>query len=480
MSHAVMRATMAAAMLLSISYSQSEGAQAVQFETQRLTPSDLAEGGGSGFGRGVAIWRDYIVVGAPRDAPQEDPWLASGAVYVFQFEDGVWVEQAKLLGSQTNWNDQLGWSVAIEGDLIVAGAPHLTLEGSGLEAKVYVFRRDDNGTPDDGADDVWIEEAILAPDPTDRQYSDGFGASVAVSGDTIVAGAAGAGVIDFIEFERAYVFRRDCTGWVREAILVGADAEAGDRFGTSVSISGDTVLIGASWHERCPDKDRRRSGAAYVFRKGHGKWVQDDKICAADVDEGDFFGDSVALGPTRAIVGTKNNDDLGTNSGTAYLFRMEGPTWAQETKFLGSDTVGLDSFGWSVAIGADFAVVGAIGDDDACPENPSCDSGSAYLFRFDGTGWEQQHKLLPSDGRPSGQFGSSVSISGGYAVVGGPASAYVYVVLGDRTDLFDFAGFQRCFGRGGSLNECAVFDLVPDARIDLKDNALFLQTLHGP
>lgn len=456
---------------------RSADAQNVQLEMQQLRASDFLAGGGNGFGKSVAIWRDYLVVGAPDDSTIR---TSAGAVYVFQFENGEWVERAKLLGSATFSDDRLGWSVAIDGDVIVAGAPHFTTTGSGLHAAAYVFRRKDGGTPDDSTDDVWVEEERLVP--AEQLWSDGFGGEVSVSGDVVVAGAAGSGII--VGAGRVYVFRINGDEWVEEATLVGSDTETLELFANSVSINRDTILVGASRLQGCPEKPMQKAGAAYLFRRDGGEWVQQAKLCSVDTDELDFFGYSVAVGRTGVIIGARNTDDAGIGAGSASVFRPLDTTWVEEVKLIGSDTTRLDGFGRSVALDAGFAVVGATGDDDACPDIWFCDSGSAYIFRHAGSGWKEQTKLLASDMFSSTFFGSTVSVSGAYAVVGAifANAAYVYTLLGERLDLANFALLQNCYSDGqiGLTDRCRPIDFVLDERIDQDDFNEFLLRLQGP
>jgi len=251
----------------------------------------------------------------------------------------------------------------------------------------------------------WVQEAKLLA--SDNAALDNFGISVSISGDIAVIGAGGDDDNGFMSGS-AYVFRYDGTNWVQEAKLLPSDAAAGDYFGGSVSISGDTAVIGAY----LDDDNGSWSGSAYVFRCYDG-WVQEAKLLPSDGAADDWFGYSVAISGDTAIIGAYQDDDNGSDSGAAYVFRRDGTGWVEEAKLLPSDGAVYDEFGYSVAISGDTAIIGAVGDDD----NASW-SGSAYVFRYDGTDWVQEPKLLPSDGAEADYFGASVSISGDVAVIG--------------------------------------------------------------
>ncbi len=211
-----------------------------------------------------------------------------------------------------------------------------------------------------------------------------------------------------------------------QAKLTASDGAISDLFGYSVSISGDTAVVGADGD----DDNGTDSGSAYVFVRSGTTWSQQAKLTASDGAEGDLFGWSVSISGDTAVVGAHYDDDNGLNSGSAYVFVRSGTTWTEEAKLTASDGAEDDFFGRSVSVSGDTAVVGAYGDDDY-----GSYSGSAYVFVRSGTTWSEEAKLTASDGAAHDLFGISVSISGGTAVVGAhydddnafnSGSAYVY------------------------------------------------------
>ncbi|MCG6975904.1 MAG: FG-GAP repeat protein, partial [Acidiferrobacterales bacterium] len=188
--------------------------------------------------------------------------------------------------------------------------------------------------------------------------------------------------------------------------LIASDGAAGDQFGRSVSVSGDTAVVGAY------AKDSSR-GAAYVFTRTGDTWSYQAKLIAEDGVANDLFGFSVSVSGDTAIISAHSDDDNGNSSGSAYVFTRSGSVWSQQAKLIAGDAAANDLFGVSVSVSGDTAVIGASLNDD----NGNA-SGSAYVFTRSGGVWSQQAKLLAADGAANDQFGRSVSVSGDTAVVG--------------------------------------------------------------
>jgi hypothetical protein len=270
----------------------------------------------------------------------------------------------------------------------------------------YIFQVDAGGT--------WVQVARLTA--ADTEAYDEVGFSVSLSGDTaIVGGVSGP----------ASIFSRDFGGpdnWGEVVALVGSDTED-ESFGRSVSISGDTAIVGAALHSH----DVPISGSAYIFQRDAGgpeNWGQVAELTAADPEGADFFGWSVSLMGDTAIVGAWGNDDDATESGSAYIFQRDfgGPdNWGEVVKLTASDADLLDWFGWSVAVSGDTAFVGAPSNNDACPRNVHCNSGSAYIFQRDLGGpdnWGEVVKLTASDAAMFDTFAGAISLSGDIAIAG--------------------------------------------------------------
>ena len=197
-----------------------------------------------------------------------------------------------------------------------------------------------------------------------------FGWSVAMSGDTVVVGASGDDG-GHPHKGSAYIFVRDGSTWSQQAKLTASDGESLADFGSSVAISGDTVVVGACYD----DAPHPESGSAYVFVRRSSTWTERQKLTASDAAAGDKFGRSVAISGDTIVVGAEYADGAHLDSGSAYVFVRSGSAWSEQAKLTASDGAEDDRFGDSVAVSPGGVVVGAWGDDDA-----GSYSGSAYVF----------------------------------------------------------------------------------------------------
>jgi len=251
--------------------------------------------------------------------------------------------------------------------------------------------------------------------PSDGTFCDYFGRSVSLDRDVALIGA-------FQDDDNgsdsgsAYVFRFDPGSgkWIEEAKLLASDGAENDEFGLSLSLSGDVALIGA--HK--DDDNGSNSGSAYVFRfdAGSGTWNEEAKLTASDGSVVDDFGGNLSLSDDFALIGADEVYANGSNSGAAYVFRFDvgSGTWIEEAKLLASDGGDWSGMGSSVSTSGEVALIGAYGNPDGTY------FGSAYVFRFDaGSGtWIEEAKLLASDGADHDLFGYSVSISGDGILIG--------------------------------------------------------------
>jgi len=285
-----------------------------------------------------------------------------------------------------------------------------TYQRGAYTGAAYLFSRNEGG------EDNWGQVAELVAD--DVMSWDMFArTSVAIQGDIAVVGAPG----DHDGIGSAYVFSRNQGGadqWGQVDKLIAPDTAAReglvgvDWFGGSVAISGDTIVVGAPWRD---DSGGTNSGAVYVFRRDGDTWGSPEKLTAGD-DAGhdDYFGLDVDVSGDTIVVGAYADDDTGTDSGAAYVFRYNGTTWTREGKLTGWDADAADWFGADVAIAGDVIVVGAGGHDGVSV----ADSGAAFVFRRIGGSWKPQQKLAASDAAAWDYFGIPVSISGSTVAVG--------------------------------------------------------------
>lgn len=357
-------------------------------QAAKLIASDTGEG--DLFGVSVGIHEDTIAVGAYlEDGGVGNPKPDAGAAYIFERNLGGennWGEAMKLTAGDAQEADWFGVSLTIHGDVLVVGA---TQEDGGTGdplpdvGAVYVFERD-FGSPGN-----WGQTDKLAA--SDAQAGDNFGVSVALHHDLLIIGAFSedGGPGDPMPVAgAAYVFERDSDNppsWGAPLKLTASDAEEGDRFGVSVAISEDTLVVGAFEENGDPPGPDR--GAAYVFERNLGgadQWGEAKKITADDAEDRDYFGGSVAIHMDTIAVGAFSEGG-GPGSpipyaGAAYIFdrHVGGPdNWGQVAKLNASDPDEEDHFGVSVAGDGDFLAVGAYKSDGG-PAMP--DTGAAYLF----------------------------------------------------------------------------------------------------
>lgn len=237
--------------------------------------------------------------------------------------------------------------------------------------------------------------------------SDGFGSAVALSGTTLIVGSPrdDEGATDS---GSAFVFELVGGEWVQQEKLLPADAFVEGKFGAAVDVDGDRAVIGAP----IADGNAPRSGAVYVFERTAGVWGPGTKIVAEDGGLNDDFGFSVSIEGDRILVGAERDDDLGEDSGAAYVFRYETGSWVLEQKIFADDHAALWKLGRSVALSGDKALVGAWGASGAVPG-----AGAAYVFERSGTTWAQEQKLVGAAGFFD-FFGWVVDLSGDRAIVG--------------------------------------------------------------
>ena len=346
------------------------------------------------FGFATAISGNVIAVGAAfsNDFPSE------GAVYVFTQTAGTWAQTAKLTASGSPASN-LGWSVAISGSTIVAGAPDTHGTGGTAQGTAYVFSESAGG---------WADATQTAKlTASDGGAFDLLGTSVAISGTAIAAGAPRALGTGHIRPGAVYVFTEPAGGWAdatQTAELSSSASAASDNFGQSVAIAGTTLVAGANL-------ENNFQGAAYVFTEPAGGWAdatQTARLTASDGAANDQFGYSVAISGSAIVVGAP---EPGVNDGAAYVFTRTAGNWAQAAELTGSDGGGDGQFGWSVAIsgtviiaGAPFAIV-----------NEQDGQGAAYVFEEPAGGWAsatQTAELTASDGASGDELGWSVATSG--------------------------------------------------------------------
>ncbi len=394
-------------------------------------------GADDAFGVSVAVSGDTLVVGADKEdsgtaginSTPDESALNAGAAYVFVRSSGTWTQQAYLKAANAGAGDQFGYPVAVDGDTVVVGAISEDSSTTGSDSTP------DEGAPNAGAayvfvgsSGIWTQQAYLKPAAVGTtQVGDQFGISVAVSGGTVVVGAnredsSTLGISSTpnesaLNAGAAYVFLRSSGTWTQQAYLKPAavfTTQAGDEFGNSVAVSGDTIAVGAPGEDG-GNEGARSSGAAYVFARSAGTWTQQAYLRAASGVEYDSFGWSVAVsGDTVAAGAFKKSFDV-SEAGAAHVFVRTVSTWTERTPFLRASPYGADDqFGGSVAVSGDTVVFGATFEDsgttgsNSTPNESASNAGAAYVFTLipDPT----LTSVSPNTGSTAG--GTSVTLTG--------------------------------------------------------------------
>ncbi|MFN2198565.1 MAG: sortase [Anaerolineales bacterium] len=362
----------------------------------------------SEFGWAVDMSTTAALVGA-RNADgggPDDPIANSGAAYIYQYSGGWWYEESKLTSKDPEIADAFGVSVTIDGSLAVVGATGKDIQTIENAGAAYAFEYRSG---------AWQQRARLTA--SDAMEDDAFGTSVALDGRTLVVGADAKTFGPLPYAGAAYVFTTSGGEWTQRAKLMPLDPSPGLNFGASAAIDGDRIVIGAT--ESNPG-GIRGTGSAYVFKKVNNLWVQEAKLVPDEARAGDFFGQSVAIYGNTIVVGAQftdpeSDDGRITNAGAAYVFVLRDNQWEEDAQLVADDAAVFAQFGESVSVYGDRVVVGASGSTAWGLSN----AGSAYLYIKKGREWVQQFKMIPDAPQENGYFGEAVSISGGGIMVGG-------------------------------------------------------------
>lgn len=376
-------------------YERDAGFQAPWGQVTSVVAPDGEDG--DEFGHSVALDDDYLVVGAPNaDAPGANN---SGAVYVFHRssgDPGSWTQVARLISRTPNGSggDSFGYSVAVQGNTILVGAPRSNRAGAPAAGRVYVFERGAGGFGD------WeFSETLFALDLRSSGLSGDaelFGYSVALDGNTAVIGSNGANRgtrSSFWNYGAAYIYTRadSSSSWSELKRLDEFEDERGSAFagfGHSVAISGDRIIVGV--HSIGTPTGNYKEGSARIYEKDFGgpdEWGEVGEIRPVTGDTSNTFGFSVAISDDLALIGAPGpyrNSDEGRGSVEVYR-REQGslPTWSPIDRFFPGAPLDEDLFGYSVDIEGFVGIAGS-GSESLNPLNsPNAGAARVYKFHYD-------------------------------------------------------------------------------------------------
>ncbi len=359
--------------------------------------------------------------------------------------------------NNTSYSEDYGNSVSISGDTVVVGNPQDD-DGGDDNGSAYVYIKVGMG---------WVQQAkLLASQPYDGGM---FGVDVAISGDTIVIGAKYSYGHTDPETGRwndglVYVFERSGTEWSEQAILM----EEEYSFGTSVSISGDTIAVGVNpssytEEENWPD-DSLPPGSAYVYVRNGNNWNKQATFTTTASPIRDLYAMDVSIAGNTLVVGAPSDDENIDDGGAAYVYTRSGESWSQQTKLIPADPTEGKDFGCSVSVCDDTIVVGAFHD-----EIGQNFTGSVYVFTRSGEMWSQQDKVTTTNANQNVRFGHSVAVSGDTVLVGAVCeehitpytvgSAYVFTRNGNTWTLQQqLSDFQTSGGSSSFFGHCVAVD----------------------
>lgn len=320
----------------------------------RLVHSDA--GGGDELGNSVGISGDWVIAGAEyHDGPAGSN---SGAAYLWKRgPDGKWTQAQKLLPSDSEAQDNFGEYVAIEGDVAVVGERFDEARGNNTGA-AYVFER--------GVDDLWVQTAKLVGSQAAR--NDLSADTLAIEGGRILmasyrSDASGS------NSGSAYLFEKLGGAWTEVAHLVASDG--GGEMSRGVAIHGDRVVLGA----RLDNTKGEAAGAGYVFERWNGQWIQTAKLIPASAKALDWIGEAVAVQGDRIVLSGHHHDQVGSNSGAAFVFELKDGQWVETKKLVSSAITPNDEFSFALSMSGDRLLATSPFD--------TSNTGAAYVFTFD-------------------------------------------------------------------------------------------------
>ncbi len=377
-------------------------------QQQKLLPDDGKAK--DSFGYSVAIDGATALVGSHRADAQNIQ--DSGAGYIYSLGSSGWQQQAKLIAKPAYINDTLGGNVALKQNMAMLG-----VRGRDEDAgAVLAFEKEDNS---------WSQKQLLtAPD---RKAGDTFGQSIALTERFLVIGAPHSNAPSE-DSGSVYVYQREESSWQFHSKLTAKDGTAGDLFGISVAIDGNTILIGADLNDQLAEN----AGAVYAFEFDGKQWLQQAKLVASDGADTDIFGVRVALSGDTALISARRDDveNIGKDAGSAYIFERVNGQWSQTQKLVAPDGKADDRFARGVALNKDTALISAMHHDSA-----GNNAGALYMFKKQLGQWRYTSKIVAQDGVAGDRFGWNIGVTEKRVIVAvphrddnGDASGAAYVL----------------------------------------------------
>jgi hypothetical protein len=363
-------------------------------EDAKIVPDDTAQYGG--FGAHISLDGDVAVITSNGN---DYYGLDAGMAWVFERNADGDFEQLQILGgSDIGLLDEFGYSVSLHGNLLAIGARFHMADGQVNSGAAYIFER--------GTDGLFTQtQKLVAPVAT---LDEAYGMSINTDGHRIVVGSNGA---DSTVGGAAYVYQLDVAGtWLLETTLHGDGVDGGDLFGRAVGVVGDRIAVSSPYFAAgCGGTDL--CGSVFVFEHDGTSWSQSARLVPNDLANEDYFGIDMELGEDRLLASSVYDDDMGIQSGSGYMFELDGGNWVQTAKFVAPDGQPQDFAGFSARMDGDRVVLGGWYGNDG--------RGAAWIWSHDeSTGWAFEAEAQASDGHGFDIFGRAVAIDGDTLLVG--------------------------------------------------------------
>lgn len=368
---------------------------------------------GDKFGRSVCISGNYAIIGADQDETGGN--INQGSAYIYEKENGFWTMKAKLLANDGATGDRFGFAVSMSGNYVIIGS----INSNNNEGAAYIFFRD-NGS--------WVQQSKLA-----IPGSEHIAQSVSISGDNAIIGDPSHTVGSNPAQGCAWIFTRTGTNWTQQAQLISNNGEAEDRFGSSVSISGDDAVVGSPNENLGPTL---YVGYTYVFVRSGNQWNEQARFFEPNNQQLSYFGSLVTISGNTIVVGKTTSTVK-----KVYVYVRTGTTWALQQTLNSINSLFEPGFSSSICLSGDYLLVGCQGAL-ANTYDPGSNNGAALLFKRTGVTWGLVRVVRDPAGFSNHVVGFSVSINGNNILVGAP----------NASSVIPFAGFNPGKGRVLFLN----------------------------
>lgn len=407
-------------------------------------PSGIPKGYGADFGSGLALSDDWLIIGAPGDFAAGEP--GSGSAYVYRREGINWIEHQILFGE--GWyEERFGASIAMDDDWLMITGPNFSTFCCNT-GRVYVFRRDRNGTKKDLSDDSWKLFQIV----NENLEQCCVGGPVALDNGVLVVGGARPEFNPDTESGRAFIYEWDGSTWAYKQTVWPSDPRARDAFGGAVAIRGSTIAIGAPY-----------GWGVFIFQRTRDGWQEQFQLWSSDGLGVGLFGSSIAMSESTLVVGAPGLNGQRIDEGAAYVFVKSPGGWIERHKLVAREsTEQYPNFGANVDLHGNLIVIAAY------------DKPWAYAFNLNAETCSQFKALHGTAGirRPM-----KVRTDGRFVV----ARDHIYAA-GPALDLADFASFQNCASeeKRQLTGGCPGLDWESDSLVDVQDLPFFLLAFSGP